>query len=201
VAAADQDRVVTELISSSGQVYLRPVLVDNRFGIPCVAGPDRSAPPSDSTSATTTVAGATPLPDVPPEASGYLMARGGDVCNVGPAGGTGDVFSNAQATLVDGGSDWGVTATLKTGPEGEGVWNTLAAECFNGDAACPTHQLAIELDGLVIAAPSVQLPEFHGDVQISGSFTEAEASNLAEILNRGALPVKFEIQARSYLPG
>ena len=201
VAAADQDRVATELASFSGQVYLRPVLIDDRFGIPCVTGPDRSAPTSGSTAATTTIVGATALPDVPADTTGYLLARGGSVCNVGPAGGTGDVFVNAHATLVDDGSDWGVTATLKTGPTGEGVWNTLAGECFNGAASCPTHQLAIELDGVVIAAPSVQVPEFHGDVQISGSFTEAEAQNLAEILNRGALPVRFAVQARSYLPG
>ena len=191
----------SQVAVSPGQVYLRPVLVDSRFGLPCVVGPNRPVPTSD-TGATTTIAGLTTdtLPDIPAESSGYMPARGGLVCNVGPAGGTGDVFTNAQATVIVG-SGWGVTATLKPGPAGEAVWNTLASRCFNGDATCPTHQLAIELDGVVISAPTVQVPEFHGEVQISSEFTETEARDLAGILNRGTLPAQFVVQASEYIAG
>jgi preprotein translocase subunit SecD len=57
------------------------------------------------------------------------------------------------------------------------------------------------LDGEVISAPVVQQAVFTGgNVQISGSFDEAEARDLAKILEFGAVPVEFtiaEVQAVS----
>ena len=93
------------------------------------------------------------------------------------------------------GSGWGVTVSLRGGAAGEGVWNSLAAQCFNRAATCPTSQLALDLDGEVISAPTVQTDNFSGSVQITGSFTESEARNLARVLNSGSLPVKLETQA------
>jgi preprotein translocase subunit SecD len=55
--------------------------------------------------------------------------------------------------------------------------------------------LAIELDGEVISAPTVQTDNFGTSVQITGSFSESEARNLARVLNSGSLPVKLETQA------
>ena len=96
-----------------------------------------------------------------PESSGYVSARGGSICKVGPAGGTGEVFKDDATARIISGSGWGVTVSLRGGVDGEGVWNTIAAECFNGTATCPTRQLAIELDGEVISAPTVQQPIVH----------------------------------------
>src|SRR3954471_18854395 len=258
-----------ELVKVTGQVYLRPVLTDDQFHLPCVpsapnkkpdttattttvagastttiggaattalpttvaptttaaGGPARrtstdnttTTAPSTATSpattpvasdasttttpggeTTTTVAGATTnstLPDVPPEQTGYLNARGGSFCKVGPAGGTGEVFKDDATARILQNTGWGVTVSLRGGANGEGVWNTLAAECYNATATCPTRQLAIELDGEVISAPTVQQPEFTGSVQISGAFSEKEARNLARVLNSGSLPVKLETEA------
>ena len=146
---------------------------------------------------TTTVAGDTTgtLPDLAPEATGYVKARGGSFCYVGPAGGTGEVFQDDATARILSGSGWGVTVSLRGGSNGEGVWNVLASECFNATASCPTRQLAIELDGEVISAPTVQQPSFTGSVQITGAFSESEARNLARVLNSGSLPVKLETQA------
>ncbi len=148
-------------------------------------------------STTTTVVDDTPvtLPPVPPESTGFVPARGGSFCKVGPAGGTGEVFKDDATARIISGSGWGVTVSLRGGAEGEGVWNVLASECFNATASCPTRQLAIELDGQVISAPTVQQPSFTGSVQITGSFSESEARNLARVLNSGSLPVRLETQA------
>lgn len=266
-----------QLVKVTGQVYLRPVLKDNQFGLPCVTSEPKKTTPSNSTTTTsvatsgsgavagttttipvsaavsstiaptTTAAGgpsrlpsrantttstaatsttATPgsgapttvlgvptstvpsgaptttaagntlntLPDVAPAATGYVSARGGSICKVGPAGGTGEVFVDDATARIISGSGWGVTVSLRGGSNGEGVWNTLAAECFNGTATCPTRQLAIVLDGEVISAPTVQQPSFTGSVEITGSFSEAEARNLARVLNSGSLPVKLVTQ-------
>ena len=146
---------------------------------------------------TTTVAGDAPLrlPAVAPDQAGFIKARGGSVCYVGPSGGTGEVFQDDATARILSGSGWGVTVSLRGGSSGEDVWNVLASECFNATATCPTRQLAIDLDGEIISAPTVQQANFTGSVQITGSFTESEARNLARVLNSGSLPVRLETQA------
>jgi preprotein translocase subunit SecD len=52
--------------------------------------------------------------------------------------------------------------------------------------------LAIVLDRRVESAPSVRQPITNGSGQISGSFTEQQAKDLALVLRTGALPVSLE---------
>jgi len=111
---------------------------------------------------------------------------------LGPAEATGEVFSNDSSAQVDAGA-WVVVAKLRSGAAGADVWNALSTKCFAGGADCPTKAIAIILDGEVISAPTVQTPTFdNGSVQISGSFSETEAQDLARVLQFGAVPVKFE---------
>jgi preprotein translocase subunit SecD len=126
-----------------------------------------------------------------PTTQQLLPLRGGGECLVGPAGGTGEVFENdASAQIIGGG--WGITVGLRNGAEGEDVWNALARECYNGGDTCPSRRLAIELDGEIISAPSVNVPEFNTDVQITGDFSEDEARDLANVLRSGSLGVSME---------
>jgi preprotein translocase subunit SecD len=55
--------------------------------------------------------------------------------------------------------------------------------------------MAIVLDGVVQSAPSVNQPSFTGGVDITGSFSEGEAKDLARVLKSGALPVRLQVQA------
>lgn len=128
-----------------------------------------------------------------PNATVVLLGKNGDVFSAGPAGASGLVFSNDATAEVNNGS-WSVVVGLLKGSAGEDIWNALSTRCFNKDATCPTGQIAIVLDGEVISAPVVQQAVFTGgNVQISGSFTEAEARDLAKILEFGAVPVKFAV--------
>ena len=123
-----------------------------------------------------------------------LPTLDGAQCYVGPAAGTGEVFErDAQATVIPG-KGWGVTVTLRDGADGEGVWNRVASECYGRATTCPSGQLAIELDGTIISYPTVNQPSFTGGVEISGSFKEGEAKNLARVLKSGALPVQLQTQ-------
>ena len=116
-------------------------------------------------------------------------------CYVGPAQGTGEVFQdNATATVIPG-KGWGVVVDLREGAEGEDVWNNLAGQCYSAADTCPTQQIAIDLDGSIQSAATVQQPTFNGSVEISGSFTEDDAKNLARVLNSGSLPVELELQS------
>ncbi len=58
----------------------------------------------------------------------------------------------------------------------------------------PKNQFAIVLDGTVMEAPSVS-EKISGGAQISGSFTQEEATNLANILKYGALPLAFDLSS------
>ena len=170
--------------------------------------PDTAVPTSATTvdgATGTTVAGATtttvegaPSTTTPaisdPTQQQLLPLRGGGQCLVGPAGGSGAVFENdAIADIIGGG--WGVRVGLRNGAEGADVWNQLAAQCASATATCPSRQLAIELDGEIISAPTVENVNFTNGVQITGSFSESEAKDLANVLRSGSLPVRMETQS------
>ncbi|MCE7002905.1 protein translocase subunit SecD [Kibdelosporangium philippinense] len=81
---------------------------------------------------------------------------------------------------------------------------TTKWEQLTGQAACfpagdPRRQVAIVLDGKVISAPQVDVRAqcnvgMIGDrIRITGQFNQAEAKDLALLINAGALPVPVEI--------
>ncbi|MFD0291854.1 protein translocase subunit SecD [Streptomyces sp. NPDC127118] len=58
----------------------------------------------------------------------------------------------------------------------------------------PQNQFAIALDGEVVSAPSVRTT-LSGSAEISGSFTQQSAEDLANVLSYGALPLSFKEQS------
>jgi preprotein translocase subunit SecD len=157
-----------------------------------VSSASTTAPPLD--------ANGVPIQKSDPTQSQILPVHGSSpaqYCPVGPAQGTGEVFSdNASATIIPG-KGWGVVVDLRAGAKGEDTWNNLANQCYNAQTTCPTKQIAIELDGSLMSVATVEQPTFNGSVQISGSFSESEARNLARVINSGSLPVQLELQSVS----
>jgi preprotein translocase subunit SecD len=159
--------------------------------LPAPAGGVGSARHAAATTTTTTIP-VDPTTGLPEGQTVLPGRKDGLIYLLGPAGATGEVFSNDSSAQIDAGS-WVVVAKLRSGAEGEDLWNALATKCFAGGADCPSKSIAIILDGEVISAPVVQAPTFtNGTVQISGSFSESEAQDLARVLQFGAVPVKFE---------
>jgi preprotein translocase subunit SecD len=109
-------------------------------------------------------------------------------CVLGPAQMTGRSIGSAQATQNQTGA-WVVNYSL-AGAAGSALWDKVAANNF--------HQLlGIELDGQVYSAPIIQptqasFSSFNGQGEISGSLTQADAQNLAQAMNFGALPVTLK---------
>jgi preprotein translocase subunit SecD len=57
----------------------------------------------------------------------------------------------------------------------------------------PQNRFGIVLDGLVVSAPALNNgPIVGGQAQITGNFTQSEASSLANVLKYGALPLTFD---------
>ncbi|MHC5905423.1 protein translocase subunit SecD [Streptomyces sp. S6] len=59
----------------------------------------------------------------------------------------------------------------------------------------PQNEFGIVLDGEVVSSPYVQSAITGGQAQISGSFKQEEAQNLANMLSYGALPLSFKEQS------
>jgi protein-export membrane protein SecD len=111
---------------------------------------------------------------------------------LGPSEATGEIVSTASADLSQSG-EWSVGLEI-TG-DGIDAFNSIAGRCFAKDPSCPTGQLAIVLDSQVVSAPEIQQPSFSRDeIQISGSFSEGDAKDLALVLRYGSLPVALETQ-------
>jgi len=161
-------------------VYLRPVQY-------CyTATPDSTATSADTVS--------------DPTQSEALPTRDGQVCLVGPSRGDATVFEAGSANAEEIGGGWGITVALKDGASGEGVWNALAGECYEGSSVCPSHQLAIEIYGIVQSAPTVNAPTFEGTVQIAGAFTQDEAAELAGTINAGAALTQLVVVDSTFTP-
>jgi preprotein translocase subunit SecD len=79
---------------------------------------------------------------------------------------------------------------MKLSGSGLQKFNDLAATSYGQPS--PQDQVAIVLDGVVQSNPAFQSPNFDGDVQITGSFSSSEASDLAKLINYGSLPVQLK---------
>jgi preprotein translocase subunit SecD len=120
---------------------------------------------------------------------------------LGPTEVTGAAVDSATARL-QGAVQW--TVDLAFTGEGIDAFNALAATCATPSVTCPptgansttgqgAGSVAIELDGVVQSAPTIQSASFSRDqVVISGSFDESQAKDLALVLRYGALPVQLE---------
>lgn len=151
-------------------------------------------PPTQDTATTTAPAdGAEVLPQLDP-ASGEVVAR----LHVGPTALTGAAVESAEATFLASGQ-WAVALVLwpEGGPASEGIaeFNQLADTCVELAASCPTGQLAVVVDGVVVSAPAIQERTFERDqIQISGLLLdEPGARALAAALDAGPLPGTVEV--------
>jgi preprotein translocase subunit SecD len=195
----NKDRAL-QLVGTTAQLFFRPVIQS----LP----PDESTPTTTTPKApTTTVAGATstaptpttapapalkttPREDDKPGATVVLPQkdRHGKVTNrlqLGPSELTGRAISSARANL-DANGQWLVEFTLNG--KGSTAFDALAAKYVG-------RQVAIDLDGVVKSAPTIQQAQFNGRGQITGDFSQSEAKDLALVLRYGSLPVQLERQS------
>jgi preprotein translocase subunit SecD len=120
-------------------------------------------------------------------------AEGDGPYQLGPSLATGRIVSSASAEFQN---EWVVALSMKGGADGIDTFNGIAAECFNRSQVCPTGQLAIVLDSVVQSAPNIEQASYERDqIQISGTFSEGEAKDLALVLRYGSLPVELERQS------
>jgi preprotein translocase subunit SecD len=106
-----------------------------------------------------------------------------------PAEVLGRQVSKASAGIdSQGASAWYVLLTFNG--EGTKAFGALTSRVTS--LASPQNQVAIVLDGLVVSAPVINEAIPSGNAQITGSFSQVEAQDLANVLKYGALPLAFD---------
>ncbi|MFJ2772546.1 protein translocase subunit SecD [Streptomyces sp. NPDC087300] len=110
---------------------------------------------------------------------------------LGPAEVDGKDVSKAQATInQNAGGAWVVNMTFTK--DGSKKFAKVTSKLSQQQP--PQNQFAIVLDGDVVSAPSVNTT-LSANAEISGSFTQQSAKDLANVLSYGALPLTFHEQS------
>ncbi len=103
---------------------------------------------------------------------------------LGPAFLSGEQVSTASAGQNQEGTGYEVRLRFKH--QGEDIWSQYTANNVG-------KQSAFALDGEVVSAPQIIVAIPPGQpTSITGSFTQAEAQNLANVLKYGSLPLSFQ---------
>ncbi len=108
---------------------------------------------------------------------------------LGPAEVLGTQVKKATAAIDQAGSG-GWYVSLDFNKEGTTKFGAITQRVVSLTA--PQNQVAIVLDGLVVSAPRIISAIIGGSAQITGDFTQQEASDLANVLKYGSLPLAFD---------
>lgn len=119
---------------------------------------------------------------------------------LGPVEVPGTEISDAQAGLATTSQgattgEWVVNLTFDA--KGTTDFAKISQRLVGYTAGTAQNQFAILLDGKVISAPTMNAAITNGKAQISGTFTEDSAKQLASQLKFGALPVNFTVQSQN----
>ena len=194
----DTGRRVVELVGQTAELRFRQVLAA-ASGIPATAT-DAAATPAAGVSADVNAQFAAldctkpenlqgTGADAPTDTLVACDRAGGTKYILAPAEVLGRQISKASAGLdTQAGSAWFVSLTFNN--EGTSAFGALTTRVTALPE--PTNQVAIVLDGLVVSAPRINEAIPSGTAQITGSFTQLEAQDLANVLKYGALPLAFD---------
>ena len=193
----DTGRRVVDLVGQTAELRFRQVLASGS-GIPAAA--DAEATPAAGVSAEVNAKFAAldctkpenlqgTSSDLPSDVLVTCDRAGGSKYILAPAEVLGRQISSASAGLdTQAGSAWFVS--LEFDNEGTSAFGALTSRVTSLPE--PTNQVAIVLDGLVVSSPRITEAIPSGNAQITGSFTQLEAQDLANVLKYGALPLAFD---------
>lgn len=108
---------------------------------------------------------------------------------LGPAEVDGTEVKKAQAVFdTQGAAGWQVTMDFTS--KGSKQFGEVTGRLAQNQP--PQNEFGIVLDGEVVSNPFVNTAITGGSAQISGSFDQTEAQDLANMLSYGALPLTFQ---------
>lgn len=117
-------------------------------------------------------------------ATAWIPARGDDGTPL-----TGDLLSDAQAGVDTSGIIDRYVVNIEWNAIGAEIFDQVAGRLYVRPENSEQRNLGIFLDDSLLSAPQIQEKEYNGRGEISGSFTPQSASDLANLLSSGALPI------------
>jgi preprotein translocase subunit SecD len=108
----------------------------------------------------------------------------------------GSQIKSANATPQQSSTFWQVN--LNFNGAGAKAFGDLTTQMYSqyGKTTSPLDDLAVVLDGQVVSFPAInQGPIVGGSAQITGSFNQQQATDLANVLSYGSLPLTFRQQS------
>lgn len=104
-----------------------------------------------------------------------------------------EAIDGAEAAVDTVAEEWAVRLTFT--PEGIDSFNAFAPGCVANDPSCPTGQVAMVVDGVVLSAPEVIAASYERDeIQIlGGDMDEQAARNLAAAISTPAMPIGLRL--------
>jgi preprotein translocase subunit SecD len=118
----------------------------------------------------------------------WIASRGDDGTPL-----TGDLLSDAEPTLSQQVTGTEPEVSIKWNAKGSALFDQIAKRLYNpSETYSLEHALGIFLDNALISAPQIRAQAFHGSGVISGSFTPDSATELANLLKSGSLPVQLK---------
>jgi len=195
----ENGRRVVDLVGQTAELRFRQVLASG-LGVPASADTATVATPVSGVSdainqafANLNCTDAASLQgtgsDDPATAITACSKDGGTKYILAPAEVLGRQISKASAGIdTQAGSAWSVSLTFDN--DGTRAFGALTARVTSLPE--PTNQVAIVLDGIVQSSPRINEAIPSGTAQITGSFSQVEAQDLANVLKYGALPLAFD---------
>ena len=193
----DTGRRIVELVGNTAELRFRQVLAESASGATSgtgastpVAGVSAEINAAYAAIDCTSAAARQNLGGDTPEQTIVTCARNSATKYIlGPAEVIGRQVSKASSGLdTQAGNVWTVLLTFNN--EGTKAFGALTQRVTS--LAAPQNQVAIVLDGVVVSAPRINEAIPSGNAQITGSFTQQESTDLANILKYGALPLAFD---------
>jgi preprotein translocase subunit SecD len=194
----ENGRRVVDLVGQTAELRFRQVLASG-LGVPASVDTSTAATPVAGVSEAlnqayanldcTTAASLQGTGTDDPAAAITACSKEGTKYILAPAEVLGRQISKASAGIdTQAGSAWSVSLTFNS--EGTSAFGALTARVTSLPE--PTNQVAIVLDGIVQSSPRIIQAIPSGTAQITGSFTQVEAQDLANVLKYGALPLAFD---------
>ncbi len=115
----------------------------------------------------------------------WIKARGDDGTPL-----TGELLADAEPLVDQSEVVPKYVVSIKWNDEGSTIFDEVASRLYNSGAYGTLHRaLGIFLDDTLLSAPQILQASYGGSGQITGDFTPDEASELANLLQSGALPM------------
>lgn len=104
---------------------------------------------------------------------------------------TGEVITDARKDFAQDGRGYEIQMVMNSA--GAKKWKEMTTRAVESERNQVPSRIAIALDNVIYSSPNVQVVIPNGVSVISGSFTEEEAADLANVLKAGKLPAPARI--------